>query len=115
MQNLAALLIQMEKLESLVNSRLSGLQDRLVHGEGGDGLARATGDVWFNLRSLHIDRGILATKTLDLTMLENAAVEAVNNAVKEARRVLRIEVGGIIKGQIPSELANFFGPFEPDT
>ena len=37
MQNLTALLSQMERIESEVNSRLSGLQDRLVQGQAGDG------------------------------------------------------------------------------
>lgn len=114
MQNLAALLMQMEKLESEVNSRLSGLQDRLVQGEAGGGLVIATGDIWFNLRSLRIDREKLAAKTHDLTTLENAVVEAVNNTVKEARKVLRTEIGGVIGGQVPQEFANFFGRIGTD-
>lgn len=109
MQNLAALLLQMEKIESEVNSRLTGLQDRLVQGEAGGGLVTATGDMWFNLRALHIDREKLAAKSLDLTALENLIVEAVNNSIKEARKILRTEIGGVIGGQVPPEFANFFG------
>ena len=109
MQNLAALLMQMEKIESEVNSRLSGLRDRLVQGEAGGGLVIATGDMWFNIRALHIDREKLAAKTCDLTALENLIVEAVNDAVKETRNILKTEIGGVIGGQVPPELANFFG------
>lgn len=109
LQNLAALLLQMEKIESEVNSRLSGLQDRLVHGESGDGLVTATGDIWFNMRALHIDREKLSSKSYDLTALEGLIVEAVNNAVREARKILKTEIGGVIGGQVPPEFANFFG------
>lgn len=109
MQNLAALLMQMEKIESEVNSRLTGLQDRLVQGESGGGLVTATGDIWFNLRALHIDREKLAVKTYDLTALENLVIEAVNNSIKEARKILKSEIGGVIGGQVPPEFANFFG------
>jgi len=108
-QNLAALLLQMEKIESEVNSRLTGLQDRLVQGESGGGLVTATGDIWFNIRALHIDREKLAAKTYDLTALENLVMEAVNNAIKEARKILKSEIGGVIGGQVPPEFANFFG------
>ncbi|MGI6642515.1 MAG: YbaB/EbfC family nucleoid-associated protein [Bacillota bacterium] len=109
MQNLASLLMQMERIESEVNSRLSGLQDRLVTGQGADGLVTATGDIWFNLRSLRIDREKLAAKTHDLAALESAVVEAINNTIKEARKVLRTEIGGVIGGQFPPEFAEFFG------
>lgn len=109
MQNLAALLMQMEKIESEVNSRLTGLQDRLVQGESGGGLVTATGDIWFNIRALRIDREKLAAKTYDLTALENLVMEAVNNAIKEARKILKSEIGGVIGGQVPPEFANFFG------
>ncbi len=109
MQNLASLLMQMERIESEVNSRLSGLQDKLVKGEAAGGLVTATGDIWFNLRSLHIDREKLAARTHDFAALENAVVEAVNNTMKEARKVLRTEIGGVIGGQVPPEFANFFG------
>lgn len=109
MQNLAALLMQMEKIESEVNTRLSGLQDRLVRGEAGGGLVTATTDIWFNVRALHIDRDKLAAKTYDLSALENLVVEAVNNAIKEARKILKSEIGGVIGGQVPPEFANFFG------
>jgi len=108
-QNLAALLMQMEKIESEVNSRLSGLQDRLVQGEAGGGLVTATGDIWFNIRALRIDREKLAAKTCDLTALEALIVEAVNNTIKEARKILKTEIGGVIGGQVPPEFANFFG------
>ncbi len=109
MQNLAALLMQMEKIESEVNSRLTGLQDRLVQGESAGGLVTATGDIWFNVRSLHIDREKLAAKTYDLAALESHVTEAVNNAIKEARKILKSEIGGVIGGQFPTEFANFFG------
>lgn len=109
MQNLAALLMQMEKIESEVSSRLTGLQNRLVQGESGGGLVSATGDIWFNIRAIHIDREKLAAKTYDLASLENLVVEAVNDAIKEARKILKTEIGGIIGGQVPPEFANFFG------
>ena len=109
MQNLAALLTQMEKIESEVNSRLSGLQDKLVQGQAGDGLVTATVDIWFNIRGLHIDREKLAAKTYDLTALENLVVKALNEAIKEARNILKSEIGGVIGGQVPPEFANFFG------
>jgi DNA-binding protein YbaB len=108
-QNLAALLMQMEKIESEVNSRLSGLQDRLVQGEAGEGLVTVTCDMWFNLKALRIDREKLAAKTYDLTALEGLVVEAANNAIREARRILKAEIGGVIGGQVPPEFANFFG------
>ncbi len=114
MQNLAALLMQMERLESEVSSRLLGLQGKLVQGESREGLVVATGDVWFNLKGLHINREILATKTHDLTALESAVVEAVNNATREARKVLRAEIGGAICGQVPREFAGFFGKSEAE-
>jgi DNA-binding YbaB/EbfC family protein len=107
-QNLAALMMQMEKIEQEVNSRLSGLQDRHVKGEAGGGLVTATGDIWFNIRDLHIDREMLAAKTYDLSTLENLIKEAVNNAIREARNILKSEIGGVIGGQIPSEFSNFF-------
>lgn len=109
MQNLAALLMQMEKIESEVNSRLSGLQDKLVQGQSGGGLVTATGDMWFNIKSLHIDREKLTSNTCDLDTLENLVVEAVNNTIKEARKILKSEIGGVIGGQVPPEFANFFG------
>jgi len=108
-QNLAALLSQMERIESEVNSRLSGLQDKLVQGQAGDGLVTATADIWFNIRSLHIDRDKLAAKTPDLTSLENLIQKAVNEAIQEARNILKSEIGGVIGGQVPPEFANFFG------
>lgn len=109
MQNLAALLMQMEKIESEVDSRLTGLQNRLVQGESGGGLVSATGDIWFNIRTIHIDREKLAAKTYDLASLETHVVEAVNNAIKEARKILKTELGGVIGSQVPPEFANFFG------
>lgn len=112
MQNLAALLMQMERIESEVSSRLTGLRNRLVQGESGGGLVTATGDIWFNIRSIHIDREKLSEKTCDLGTLESLIVEAVNGAIKEARKILKTELGGVIGGQVPPEFANFFGRTE---
>lgn len=112
MQNLAALLMQMERIESEVSSRLTGLKNRVVQGEAGDGLVKATGDIWFNIRSIHIDRDRLSQKTYDLGTLETLIVEAVNAAIKEARTILRTELGGVIGAQVPPEFANFFGRTE---
>ncbi|HHW18915.1 MAG TPA: YbaB/EbfC family nucleoid-associated protein [Firmicutes bacterium] len=109
MQNLASLLMQMERIESEVNSRLSGLQDKLVQGEAGSGLVTATSDIWFNIQKIHIDREKLAARTYDLATLENVIAEAVNNAIKEARKLLRTEIGGVFGGQVPPEFGNFFG------
>lgn len=109
MQNLAALLTHMEKIESEVNSRLLGLQNRLVQGESEGGLVLATGDIWFNIRAIRIDREKLAAKAHDLASLEGHIVEAVNNAVKEARKILKTELGGVIGKEAPPEFANFFG------
>src|SRR5690554_5520476 len=102
-------MMQMEKIEQEVNTRLSGLQDRLVKGKAGDGLVTATGDIWFNIREIHIDREMLAAKTYDLSMLEDLIREAVNNAIREVRKILKSEIGGVIGGQVPPEFANFFG------
>jgi hypothetical protein len=33
----------------------------------------------------------------------------VNNAIREARELLRTEIGGVFGGQVPPEFANFFG------
>lgn len=112
MQNLAALLMQMERIESEVSSRLTGLRNRLVQGESGGGLITATADIWFNVRSIHIDREKLSEKTYDLGTLEALIVEAVNGAIKEARKILKTELGGVIGGQVPPEFANFFGRTE---
>ncbi len=109
MRHLAALIFQMEKLESEVNSKLTSLRHHIVRGQAAEGLVTATGDIWFNLKSIHIDREGLAAKTHDLASLESAVVEAVNNTTEEARKILRTEIGGIIGGQIPKEFANFFG------
>ncbi len=109
MQNFAALLTQMERLESEVNTRLSELQNRLVHGQAGDGLIGATGDIWFNIKSVHIDKEKLAARTYDLSELEILIAEAVNNTILEARKLLKTEIGGVIGGQVPPEFANFFG------
>ena len=109
MQNLAALLMQMERIEEDLNSRLMRLKERTVQGESGDGLIKATGDIWFNVKSIHVDREMLAAGSYDLTSLENLLVEAVNNTLGEARLLLKTEIGGIIGGQVPPEFANFFG------
>ncbi len=109
MHNLASLLMQMERIESEVNTRLSGLQDRVVQGESEDGLVRVSGDIWFNIKSITIDREKLAAKTFDLATLEKFIAQAVNNAIREARELLRTEIGGVFGGQVPPEFANFFG------
>lgn len=113
MQNLANLLMQMEKIESEVQSRLSGLENRIVCGESSGGLVKAEGDVWFNIRKVQIDREKLAERVHDLETLEKLIAEAVNNAIAEARKILRSEIGGVIGGQIPPEFANFFGRSGP--
>jgi DNA-binding protein YbaB len=107
--NLASLLVQMERIESEVNTRLSGLQDRVVQGESGEGLIKVSGDIWFNINNIAIDREKLAAKTFDLATLEDLIAEAVNNAIREARNLLRTEIGGVFGGQVPPEFANFFG------
>jgi DNA-binding protein YbaB len=107
--NLASLLVQMERIESEVNTRLSGLQDRVVQGESGEGLIKVSGDIWFNINNITIDREKLTAKTFDLATLEDLIAEAVNNAIREARNLLRTEIGGVFGGQVPPEFANFFG------
>lgn len=109
MHNLAQLLMQMERVESEVSSRLSGLQDKIVKGKAGEGLVVATGDTWFNILGIHIDREKLASQSYDLESLEKLIVEAVNNTIKEARKLLKTEIGGVLGGQFPPEFANFFG------
>jgi len=107
--NLASLLMQMEQIESEVNSRLSRLQDRIVQGESGDGLVRVSADIWFNIKDITIDRKKLAAKTFDLETLEALIAEAVNDAIRTSRQLLSTEIGGVFGGQIPPEFANFFG------
>ncbi len=107
MQNLAALLMQMERIESEVNSRLTGLQDRLVQGESGGGLVTATGDIWFNSAPNTSPREKLC-QAYELAA-RRPVTEAVNNTIKEARKILKSEIGGVIGGQVPPEFANFFG------
>ncbi len=109
MQNLAALIMQMEKMESEVNTRLSQLQRRVVSGQARNGLISATGDIWFNIKSVHIDEDRFVQENHDLKDLETFIVEAVNNTILEARRVLKTEIGGVLGGQVPPEFANFFG------
>jgi len=113
-QNLASLIMQMERVESEVNSRLSGLKDKVIRGEAGSGLVSAVGDIWFNIKEIHIDREKLATKTYDLSTLENLITEAVNNTIRQARDLLRTEIGGVFGGQVPPEFANFFGRSRAD-
>jgi len=109
LQNLATLLMQMERIESEVNSRLQGLGDKVVRGAAGAGLVTAIGDVFFNIQRIQIDREKLAQKTYDLSTLEALIAEAVNNAIKEARRLLRTEIGGVFGGEVPPGFTGFFG------
>jgi len=107
--NLASLLMQMEQIESEVNTRLSSLQDRIVQGNSNDGLVNVSGDIWFNIKDITIDREKLAAKPFDLATLETLIAEAVNDAIKKARDLLRTEIGGVFGGKIPPEFAGFFG------
>lgn len=109
MQNLTSLLMQMERIESEVNTRLSGLKDRVVQGVSSSGLVTAKADIWFNVKDISIDREMLSSNSFDLESLENAVMEAVNNAIRQARVLLKSEIGGVFGGQVPPEFANFFG------
>jgi DNA-binding protein YbaB len=107
--NLASLLMQMEKIESEINTRLSSLQDRTVQGTAGDSLIRVTGDIWFNIQNIIIDRDKLAAQPFDLATLEQLVAEAVNDAISKARNLLKTEIGGVFGGKVPPEFAGFFG------
>jgi DNA-binding protein YbaB len=107
--NLASLLMQMEKIESELNTRLSNLQDRTVQGTANDGLVKVTGDIWFNIKDITIDRAKLAEQPFDLATLEAVIAQAVNDAIGKARTLLRTEVGGVFGGKVPPEFAGFFG------
>lgn len=109
MHNLASLLMQMEKIESEVNTRLSNLQDMTVEGTANDGLVKVTGDIWFNIKHITIDRNKLAERPFDLATLEEAIALAVNDAIRKARAMLRTEIGGVLSGKVPPEFAGFFG------
>lgn len=101
--------MQMERIESEVNSRLQGLTDKVVCGQSESGLVKAVGDIFFNIQDIKIDREKLAQKTYDLSTLEDMIKEAVNNTIMEARRLLRTEIGGVFGGEVPPEFAGFFG------
>ena len=109
MHNLASLLMQMEKIESEINTRLSSLQDRTVQGTAGDSLIRVTGDIWVNIQNITIDRDKLAAQPFDLATLEQLVAEAVNDAISKARNLLKTEIGGVFGGKVPPEFAGFFG------
>lgn len=109
MHNLASLITHMERIESEINERLSNLKHRTVEGTAGDGLVKATGDVLFNIKSINIDRDKLAAQPFDLATLETLIAEAVNDAIRKARTLLRMEIGGVFGGRVPPEFAGFFG------
>ena len=111
MQNLAALLMQMERIESEVVASYGAekqvgarrIRRRPRHGHGR----------YLVQHSFYPHRqGKTLEKTYDLGTLEALIVEAVNGAIKEARKILKTELGGVIGGQVPPEFANFFGRIE---
>lgn len=109
MNNLAGMLFQVEQIEAQVTSKLAGLKDRRIEAVSDDGLVAATVDIWFNVRSVTVNRDLVSRKTYDLAVLENSICQAVNNAITKARGVLKEELGAVLGGRIPPQFSGFFG------
>ncbi len=112
MHNLTGLLMQMEQMELKIGAKLLSLQDQVIFGCSEDGLINVSGDIWFNIKAITIDRKKLSAKLFDLETLEKLIVQAINKTRDNTRNLLRTEIGKILNENIPSELGKFFGENE---